>query len=115
MSETFPLEMRALAIAFFYAIGTGVGGVAGPVVFGLLIDSGSRTSVFAGYLFAAALMVAAAWRRLALRRRGGAPAARKWSPAPVRIGRGAALTTQSNPTAAVSSRERRVGGRKVRR
>ena len=30
VSETFPLEMRALAIAFFYAIGTGVGGVAGP-------------------------------------------------------------------------------------
>jgi MFS family permease len=60
VSETFPLEVRALAIAFFYAIGTGIGGVAGPWVFGLLIDTGSRQSVFGGYLFGAALMIAAA-------------------------------------------------------
>src|SRR5256884_5268043 len=51
VSETFPLEVRALAIAFFYAIGTGIGGVAGPWVFGALIDTGSRWSVFGGYLF----------------------------------------------------------------
>jgi len=65
VSETFPLEVRALAIALFYAVGTGIGGVAGPALFGALLDSGSRTSVFAGYLFGAALMVAAAaiaWR-----------------------------------------------------
>jgi hypothetical protein len=42
VSETFPLEMRALAIAFFYAVGTGVGGIAGPWLFGILIDTGSR-------------------------------------------------------------------------
>jgi MFS family permease len=65
VSETFPLEVRALAIALFYAIGTAVGGVAGPVLFGALIDTGSRASVFAGYLFGAGLMIAAAaiaWR-----------------------------------------------------
>jgi MFS family permease len=65
VSETFPLEVRALAIALFYAIGTGIGGVVGPALFGALIDTGSRTSVFAGYLFGAALMVVAAavaWR-----------------------------------------------------
>ncbi|MFO1110647.1 MAG: MFS transporter [Bradyrhizobium sp.] len=65
VSETFPLEVRALAIALFYAVGTGIGGVAGPALFGALIDTGSRASVFAGYLFGAALMVAAAivaWR-----------------------------------------------------
>jgi MFS family permease len=65
VSETFPLEIRALAIAFFYAVGTGIGGVAGPFVFGILIDSGSRPSVFVGYLFASVLMIAAAivaWR-----------------------------------------------------
>lgn len=61
VSETFPLEIRALAIAFFYAIGTGVGGVAGPWLFGVLIDTGSRWSVFAGYLFGSALMIAAAF------------------------------------------------------
>ena len=51
VSETFPLEVRALAIALFYAIGTGIGGVVGPLLFGALIDTGSRDSVFAGYLF----------------------------------------------------------------
>lgn len=57
VSETFPLEIRALAIAAFYAIGTGIGGVAAPFVFGALIETGSRSSVFAGYLFGAALMI----------------------------------------------------------
>ncbi len=60
VSETFPLEVRALAIAFFYAVGTGIGGVAGPWLFGALIDTGSRWSVFAGYLLGSALMLAAA-------------------------------------------------------
>jgi len=60
VSETFPLEVRALAIALFYAIGTGIGGVAGPALFGALIDTGSRNSVFAGYMLGATLMVAAA-------------------------------------------------------
>jgi MFS family permease len=59
VSETFPLEIRALAIAFFYAVGTGIGGVAGPWLFGALIDTGSRTSVFGGYLLGAVLMVVA--------------------------------------------------------
>ena len=65
VSETFPLEVRALAIALFYAIGTAIGGVAGPALFGVLIDTGSRASVFGGYLFGAVLMIAAAcvaWR-----------------------------------------------------
>jgi MFS family permease len=65
VSETFPLEIRALAIACFYAVGTGVGGVVGPWLFGVLIDTGSRASVFGGYLLGAVLMLAAAgvqWR-----------------------------------------------------
>src|SRR5436305_888390 len=65
VSESFPLEVRALAIAVFYAVGTGIGGVIGPALFGALIDTGSRTSVFAGYLLGAFLMIAAAivaWR-----------------------------------------------------
>jgi MFS family permease len=60
VSETFPLEVRALAIAFFYAVGTGIGGVSAPFLFGALIDTGSRFSLFGGYLFGAALMLAAA-------------------------------------------------------
>jgi MFS family permease len=65
VSETFPLEIRALAIAFFYAVGTGVGGIVGPWLFGVLIDTGSRVSVFGGYLLGAVLMILAggvAWR-----------------------------------------------------
>jgi MFS family permease len=57
VSETFPLEIRALAIAFFYAVGTGIGGIVGPWLFGVLIDSGSRMSVFGGYLLGAGLMI----------------------------------------------------------
>jgi MFS family permease len=60
VSETFPIEIRAMAIAIFYAIGTGVGGVAAPLIFGKLIESGSRNSIFGGYVFAACLMFAAA-------------------------------------------------------
>jgi MFS family permease len=59
VSETFPLEIRALAIAVFYAVGTGIGGVAGPWLFGALIDTGSRTSLLFGYLLGAFLMIAA--------------------------------------------------------
>jgi MFS family permease len=60
VSEIFPLEIRALAIAFFYAIGTGVGGIAGPLLLGLLISSGSRASVALGYILGAGLMLGAA-------------------------------------------------------
>jgi MFS family permease len=60
VSETFPLEMRALAVAFFYAIGTGVGGVAGPILLAALIESGSRASVAMGYFLGSLLMIGAA-------------------------------------------------------
>jgi MFS family permease len=60
VSESFPLEIRALAIAVFYALGTGLGGISGPVLFGALIETGSRASVFAGYAIGATLMIAAA-------------------------------------------------------
>jgi MFS family permease len=73
VSETFPLEIRALAIAFFYAVGTGIGGIAGPFIFGLLIDTGSRWSVFGGYLIGSVLMLAAA----AIAARWGVAAERK--------------------------------------
>jgi MFS family permease len=60
VSEIFPLEVRALAIAFFYAIGTGIGGIVGPLLFGMLINTGSRTSVAIGYVIGSILMIAAA-------------------------------------------------------
>lgn len=60
VSESFPLEVRALAIAIFYAVGTGVGGIIGPYFLGHLIDTGSRDSVLVGYLVGSALMLLAA-------------------------------------------------------
>ncbi|WP_449433759.1 MFS transporter [Pseudomonas putida] len=61
VAETFPLEIRALAIAVFYAFGTGLGGLIGPTLFGALIESGERSNVLYGYLLGAALMIGAAW------------------------------------------------------
>jgi len=60
-SEIFPMETRALCIAFFYAIGTAVGGISGPLLFGALIEnassSGDITLIAAGYFIGAALMI----------------------------------------------------------
>lgn len=60
VAETFPLEIRALAIAVFYAFGTGLGGIIGPMLFGELIQSQQRSSLFIGYLIGAGLMCLAA-------------------------------------------------------
>jgi MFS family permease len=60
VAESFPLEIRALTIALFYAFGTGLGGVAAPWLFATLIASGSRDQVLVGYLFGAGLMALAA-------------------------------------------------------
>jgi len=59
VSEVFPLQMRALAIAIFYAVGTGAGGFAAPWLFGALIETGSRGAVAVGYAIGAVLVVAA--------------------------------------------------------
>jgi MFS family permease len=59
-SEIFPLEMRALAIALFYALGTLFGGVAAPWLFGLLIGEGGLGPLALGYAASAVLMLAAA-------------------------------------------------------
>jgi MFS family permease len=58
VSEIFPLEIRAFAIAIFYAIGTLIGGVGAPLLFGVLIATGSKPRVSIGYLIGAALMLA---------------------------------------------------------
>lgn len=58
-SEVFPLQMRAMAISIFYAVGTGTGGFIAPVLFGWLIASGDRHAVAQGYALGAALAVAA--------------------------------------------------------
>jgi MFS family permease len=65
IGENFPLEIRAVTISLFYAFGTLVGGVGGPALFGVLIESGARDQVAMGYLFGGGLMLlgaATAWR-----------------------------------------------------
>ncbi|CAN7577109.1 MFS transporter [Variovorax sp. LjRoot290] len=59
VSEVFPLEMRAIAIAIFYAVGTGAGGFVAPVLFGALIETGNRGAVAIGYAIGAALVIVA--------------------------------------------------------
>jgi MFS family permease len=66
VSESFPLEARALAIAFFYALGTAAGGVMAPLLFAWLIGTGERGNVFLGYLLGAGLMIGAAIVELAI-------------------------------------------------
>ncbi len=56
VSEVFPMEVRALAIAFFYAIGTAIGGITGPLVFERLASTGDPSQVMIGYLVGAAVM-----------------------------------------------------------
>src|SRR3712207_161377 len=58
VSEIFPMETRAMAIAFFYATGTIVGGFGGPLLFGALIQSGDPDQIFIGYLVGAVVMIA---------------------------------------------------------
>jgi MFS family permease len=57
VSEIFPMETRAMAIAFFYAVGTIVGGFGGPLLFGALISSGKPSQIFIGYVVGAAVMI----------------------------------------------------------
>jgi MFS family permease len=57
VSEIFPMETRAMAIAFFYATGTIVGGFGGPLLFGALIQSGDPNQIFIGYVVGAVVMI----------------------------------------------------------
>jgi MFS family permease len=60
VSESFPIEVRALAIALFYALGTGIGGVGAPWLFGALIGTGAPLAIAGGYALGAVLMLIAA-------------------------------------------------------
>src|SRR5215203_3223824 len=57
VSEIFPMETRAMAIAFFYATGTIVGGFGGPLLFGALISTGDPDQIFIGYVVGAVVMM----------------------------------------------------------
>jgi MFS family permease len=73
VSELFPVELRAMAIAIFFAVGTAAGGLLAPSLFGALVETGSRLEVFRGYMVGAGLMgmasIAAALLSVAAERR----------------------------------------------
>ena len=60
VSESFPVEVRALCIALFYALGTGIGGIGAPWLFGVLIGTGEPAAIAWGYALGALLMLVAA-------------------------------------------------------
>ena len=66
VSEIFPLEMRALAIALFYVLGTAIGGLLAPSLFGALIETDKRSAIATGYFIGAGLMLLAAVAELFL-------------------------------------------------
>jgi MFS family permease len=57
VSEIFPMETRAMAIALFYSVGTGLGGIIGPYLFAKLVDTGELSKVAMGYYLGAAVMI----------------------------------------------------------
>ena len=74
------METRALAIAFFYAVGTGIGGITGPLLFGNLINSGRISEVATGFFIGAVVMAIGGGAELAVRRAGRREVARGRSP-----------------------------------
>jgi MFS family permease len=86
VSELFPVELRGMAIALFYAAGTAVGGLGAPALFGALIQTGSRHELFVGYAVGGALMglgaVAAATLGVSAERKSLEQIAELGAPAP---------------------------------
>ncbi|MHB8422551.1 MAG: MFS transporter [Leptospirales bacterium] len=61
ISEIVPLEMRAKAIGFFFAVGTAIGGMGAPVLFGEMIGTHARGNLLLGYLLGSVLMIGGAF------------------------------------------------------
>jgi MFS family permease len=66
VSEIFPMEIRAMAIALFYSIATAIGGISGPILFGNIIGTGNAGKLFVAYLVGAGFMIFAAVIELVL-------------------------------------------------
>ncbi|MER7487631.1 MFS transporter [Streptomyces sp. NPDC126497] len=59
VSEVFPMETRAMSIAFFYALGTAAGGISGPLLFAKLTETGVVGDTVLAFQIGAGLMCAA--------------------------------------------------------
>jgi MFS family permease len=105
VSEIFPMETRALAIALFYAVGTGIGGIIGPQLFAPLIATGKASEVFKALAIGAGLMILGGVTELAF----GVRAERRGLE-----GIAKPLTAVSSAARSTASRARQAG-RRVRR
>ncbi|MFF5492044.1 MFS transporter [Streptomyces aquilus] len=56
VSEIFPMETRAMSIAFFYALGTAAGGISGPMLFADLTGTGKVADTALAFQIGATLM-----------------------------------------------------------
>ena len=79
VSEIFPMEMRAMAIAFFYAVGTGIGGITGPLLFGILVGTEDVNNTMIGFQIGAGWLLLDGADRGYSRRLGGTDVARRES------------------------------------
>ncbi len=110
VGECFPLEIRALTIALFYAFGTLLGGVGGPWLFGVLIASESPTEIVTGYMLGAFLMIVAALVTLRLGVKRRMPAPGRGRAAPVDARRACRSARKAVIIAALPSSRRRGDG-----
>jgi MFS family permease len=113
VSEIFPMETRALAIAFFYAVGTAIGGITGPLLFGHLIDSGKRGELAVGFVIGAIAMAAGGIAEVFL---GWTPSRSRWSRSPSRSPRRARrrAPVRSPPSRAIGAAPDAPARRRVR-
>jgi MFS family permease len=113
VSEIFPMETRALAIALFYAIGTAVGGISGPVLFGHFIHSGNADQIATGFLIGAAAMAVGGIAEMFL----GVRAERRSLEAIARplTAEEEAADPQLPPPPAAPDRDQRIAARNARR
>jgi MFS family permease len=65
-SEIFPMKLRVMALGLFYAISMTVGGIAGPAIYGRIIDTGDPWILFIGYRCVGVLLIVAALTELGL-------------------------------------------------
>ena len=100
-----------MAIAVFYAVGTGVGGLVAPALFGALIETKSRSAVFGGYAFGALLMLGGAAVALVPRRQRRAALARGARARDLRRVTASAASQASHAASETSAPARRPGVR----
>ena len=107
VSEIFPMETRALCIALFYAVGTGIGGIIGPQLFAPMVATGKSSEVFKALAIGASLMIVGGLTEIVF----GVKAERarlERIAAPLTAARGAIRSTAARAGSVAAGRRRRA-------